>query len=242
MIMLTHSPLNDFLDEIKSLQAPSRVAELSRFYKTGKGQYGEGDCFLGISVPLQRKVAQKYYKLLTLEEYAILLKDPFHEVRLTTLMMMVARYEKTKEAHVKEEVFSLYLHNLEYINNWDLVDLSAYKIVGAFLWQKNHSILIEMAKSGHLWTQRVSIIATFYFIKRGEFETAFRISDLLLDHKHDLIHKAVGWMLREIGNIDRQAEIEFLNDRYNSMPRTMLRYAIEKFEEGLRLAYLKGEV
>ena len=228
------------LDQIKrdllQLGDPNRAKKLSGFFKTGKGQYGEGDLFLGIPVPEQRKVAKKYVNL-SLNDIQELLNSKIHEHRFTALVILISKYRKAEKSG-KEEVFSFYLKNTENINNWDLVDLSAPKIVGEYLVNKDKSILYKLAKSNSLWERRISILSTFIFIDNNDFEDALNISELLLHDKHDLIHKAVGWALREIGKRDQNVEERFLTKYCVHMPRTMLRYAIEKFDEEKRKFYL----
>ena len=228
------------LDQIKrdllQLGDPNRAKKLSGFFKTGKGQYGEGDLFLGIPVPEQRKVAKKYVDL-SLNDIQELLNSKIHEHRFTALVILISKYRKAEKSG-KEEVFSFYLKNTENINNWDLVDLSAPKIVGEYLVNKDKSILYKLAKSNSLWERRISILSTFKFIDTNDFEDALNISELLLHDKHDLIHKAVGWALREIGKRDQNVEERFLTKYCVQMPRTMLRYAIEKFDEEKRKIYL----
>lgn len=231
---------DDFLRELEALKCEERIPGAMRFFKTGKGQYGEGDLFWGISVPQQQALSRKYYKAIELHDYPQLLKHSVHEVRLSALMMLVYRYQSSKPE--REEVVNLYRAHFDYVNNWDLVDTSAAKILGEWLWEKDHQELKTLALSGHLWRQRISIIATHAFIRRGYFTTTLELSELLLHHPHDLIHKAVGWMLREVGNIDFQTEYAFLKQHYQTMPRTMLRYAIEKFDEPLRQDFLKGRI
>ncbi|MFA4922829.1 MAG: DNA alkylation repair protein [Ignavibacteriaceae bacterium] len=213
---------------------------LQRFFKTGPGEYGEGDMFYGIKVPVQRTVANQF-KHLPLNDLQILLRSKIHEERLIALLILVLKFKYADEA-VREKLFIFYLKNSERINNWDLVDLSADKIVGAFLIDKDKSLLFKLAKSSNLWERRIAMISTFYFIKNGIFEVTFQIAELLLRDEQDLIHKAVGWMLREIGKRDLETEEEFLKLHYKQMPRTMLRYAIEKFPEVKRQTYLKGTI
>ena len=228
------------LDQIKKdlsqLSDPQRAKKLSGFFKTGKGQYGEGDLFLGIPVPEQRKVATKYINL-SLNDLQELLNSKIHEHRFTALVILISKYRKAEKSG-KEEIFSFYLKNTETINNWDLVDLSAPRIVGDYLVNNDRSILYKLAKSNSLWERRISILSTFIFIDKNDFEDALNISELLLHDKHDLIHKAVGWALREIGKRDQNAEERFLTKYCLQMPRTMLRYAIEKFDEKKRKFYL----
>lgn len=228
--------IENIKDEILECADPIRAKHSLRFFKTGKGDYGEGDKFLGLSVPQQRSISIKY-KDLSIEELVELIKSEFHEHRLTALFIIVNRFKKSKIESERKELIDFYLANTKYINNWDLVDCSA-SILGNYLFEKDRKLLIELAKSKLLWDQRISIIATSYFIARGEYQDTFKISEILLTHKHDLIHKAVGWMLREVGKKDLNAEIEFLDKYYTTMPRTMLRYAIERFPEKLRLHYL----
>ncbi len=225
--------------ELLKISDSNHAKILSGFFKTGNGQYGEGDLFLGIRVPEQRKVAKKYTKL-GLNDIQELLKSKFHEHRFTALVILINKYQKAEESD-KEEIFSFLLKNTSNINNWDLVDLSAPRIIGDYLVDKDRFILYELAKSENLWERRISILATFKFIANNDFEDALKISEILLEDKHDLIHKAVGWALREIGKRDQKMEEKFLNKHANNMPRTMLRYAIEKFEEKKRKFYLTKE-
>ena len=222
--------------DLAQLKDPNRAKNLSWFFKTGKGQYGEGDIFLGIPVPEQRKIAKKYTDL-SLNDLQELLKSKIHEHRFTALLILISKYQKAGES-VKEEIFHFILKNTENINNWDLVDLSAPRIVGDYLLNRERSILYKLAKSESLWERRISILSTFKFIDNSDFRDALNISELLLRDKHDLIHKAVGWALREIGKRDQNIEEQFLDTHYLYMPRTMLRYAIEKFDERKRKIYL----
>ncbi len=226
---------------IKSLvemSDPAKACSYARFFQTHKGGYGEGDRFYGITVPAQKAVAKKYYKETGIEDLAVLLKDPYHEVRLTALMIAVEKFKKADEKE-KKALFGLYLKNTRFINNWDLVDCSAPKIVGAWLFDKDRAVLYKLALSKDLWERRIAVIASFYFIRMGEPQDALKICEILLGDEHDLIHKACGWMLREIGGRDMKAERDFLDKHKKVMPRTMLRYAIEKFPEELRLSYLR---
>jgi len=232
--------LQQIKDTLDNYRIPEKAAFLPKFFNAFPGGYGEGDRFLGIKVPDLRKVANKYYKSISLTTLEKLLQEPFHEYRQTALFMLVKKFEKAQSDKEKQELVDLYLNNLAYVNNWDLVDCSAEKILGAYLWDKDKEILYSLARSQNLWEQRVAIIATFFFIKKNQFEDTLEIAKLLLHHEHDLIHKAVGWMLREIGNRDLETELNFLKEYYHSMPRTMLRYAIEKFEPQLRMKFLKG--
>lgn len=213
---------------------------LQRFFKTGPGQYGEGDRFLGIRVPVLRRLARKYGDL-PLDDVRELLHSPFHEARLLALLILVRSYDRADPA-LRRQVYTLYLANTAWINNWDLVDLSAEHVVGRHLEGRSLRPLVRLARSDDLWERRISILATHYFIKLGTFEPTLDVARRLLQDRHDLIHKAVGWMLREVGKRDQAAEEAFLRAHYRSMPRTMLRYAIERFPEKLRLAYLRAEV
>ncbi len=227
---------------LRSLQNPSKAQFLSRFFKTGKGEYADGDTFLGLTVPVSRTIVRKY-KDLPLEEIQKLLQSKYHEERLVALLMLVEKFKRIPNE--RDSIYKVYLANTMYINNWDLVDLSAPHIVGGYLSsKKDRSILQRLAKSESLWEKRISILATLNFIvKDKEYKDTFEISELLLLDNHDLIHKAVGWMLREVGKrISEEKEEEFLKKHYRVMPRTMLRYSIERFSEQKRQEYLKGLV
>lgn len=227
-------------EEIKTAGDPEIARHSARFFKTGPGEYGEGDLFRGIRVPVLRRLSRTY-KGLALEDVDILLHSDYHEDRLLALFIMVLQYTSGDEI-LKKQIFHLYLSSTEYINNWDLVDASAGHIVGAHLHGKRTDLLVRLAHSKSLWERRISIMSTFYFIRKGSFAPTFEIAFILLGDREDLIHKAVGWMLREVGKKDRDAEVHFLGKHYGRMPRTMLRYAIEKFPEEERLRYLKGLV
>lgn len=213
---------------------------LPGFFKAAPAGYGAGDRFLGVRVPLQRKVAKKYYKDVHLDELKELLQDSIHEYRLTALIMLVHQFQKAKTEDEREKIVHCYVENMDYVNNWDLVDASADKILGAYLYDKDRSILYEFAEADHLWKQRASVIATFYFIRKNDYKDTLELAKLLMDHPHHLIHKAIGWMLREVGKRDFETEYNFLKEHYSKMPRTMLRYSIEKFDEELRQKFLKG--
>jgi len=227
-------------NELRRLSNKEIAEHSQRFFKTGKGQYGEGDIFLGIRVPVLRKTAKKYQEI-SIDECARLLKSKFHEHRLLALLMLVAIFKKANSKD-RKAIYTLYLDNTIFINNWDLVDSSAEHIIGAYLRGIDKKPIYRLAKSDILWERRISIMSTFHFIKYNEFVDALRISKILLHDKEDLIHKAVGWMLREIGKRDIGAEEEFLKKHYKQMPRTMLRYSIEIFPESKRQRYLKGQV
>jgi 3-methyladenine DNA glycosylase AlkD len=225
---------------LKKQTNPEQAKIYLRFFKTGKGEYGEGDKFLGIKVPVSRVIA-KEFKDLSTPEIQELLNSEIHEERLIGLFILVEQFSKADEEK-KNTIYKFYLKNAKKVNNWDLVDLSAHKIIGAYLIDKDKQILFKLAKSKNLWERRIAIMSTFHFIKEGFYDTTFEISIILLQDEHDLIHKAVGWMLREIGNRNLAEEENFLNKNYKTMPRTMLRYAIEKFPEKKRQAYLKGKI
>jgi 3-methyladenine DNA glycosylase AlkD len=232
--------LVELQQRLKALGDP-RVAESSRrYFKTGPGEYGEGDRFRGIRVPVLRGLA-KEYEALRPPEAGRLLASPFHEDRLLALLILVRLSARGGEAS-REEIYRLYLDNTRFINNWDLVDSSAAQIVGAHLWDRPRAPLRRLAKSADLWERRIAVMATFHFVKRGEFGETLDVARALLSDREDLIHKAVGWMLREVGKRDPGAEAAFLREHYRRMPRVMLRYAIERFPEGERRRYLKGEV
>lgn len=239
---MPQSKIEIFKEALLSQGNPHKAASALGFFKTGPGGYGEGDTFWGNSVPSQRATAKQFYNTLNLDELAVLITDPVHEVRLTTLFMLVLQFQKAKDEAVREAIAKLYLAKLDYVNNWDLVDSSAHLILGEWYWGKSHEMLFTLAKSDHLWRQRVAVIATYTFIRKGLYQPTLELAELLLNHKHDLIHKAVGWMLREIGNRDYQVEYDFLKQHYTKMPRTMLRYAIEKFAEPVRQQFLKGDI
>lgn len=232
--------LNELKKELRKAGNPKQAKLLQRFFKTGKGEYGEGDIFLGIKVPVQRQIARKYLGL-SLPKIQELMKSKIHEHRLVGLLILVNKF-KTSNEQEKANIFNFYLKNTKNINNWDLVDLSAPNIVGEFLDNKPKKILYKLAESKNLWEKRISIIATFSFISRNQFDDTLRISRILLNDTHDLIHKAVGWMLREVGKRDQEALEAFLKTHYKKMPRTMIRYSIERFPESQRKAYLKGEI
>ena len=232
--------LKDIRKKIESEKNPKQALILQRFFKTGKGEYGEGDVFYGIKVPVQRTIAEQF-KDLAFEDLKVLISSKVHEERLIAAFILVDQYKKGDEKK-KKIVFDFYLKNRKGINNWDLVDLSAPKIVGEHLLNKEKDLLYKFAYSKDLWEKRIAILSTQTFIRKHFFEDTLKLSEILLQDKHDLIHKAVGWMLREIGNRDMQVVEEFLAKHYKKMPRTMLRYAIEKFPETKRKNYLKGRI
>lgn len=235
------TPITSLLKELKKLSEKDKAAFLPRFFKTGKGQYGEGDVFWGITVPNNRSVAKKYFDKLSVEEFSELLHHPVHEIRLCALLMMVYRYENKKLPDLRKALYKLYTTHTSCINNWDLVDSSAAQIVGAWLEDKDKSILYRWAKKGHLWEQRIAVIATFYYIRKHQFDDTVAICQLLLHHEHDLIHKATGWMLREAGKRNPDVLLYFLAEHHAEMPRTMLRYAIEKMDADTRKRILMNQ-
>lgn len=224
---------------LMSLRDRERAAHSQRYFKTGPGEYGHGDRFLGIRMPVIRQ-AVRQYRNTSLDAAAELLKSEYHEIRLFALLLLVARFTKGDAAE-QEGIYRLYLANTRHINNWDLVDSSAPHIVGAYLADKDRGILYRLAASPSLWERRIAILATFSFIRAGQFDDALRIAEQLLAAPEDLLHKAVGWMLREIGKRDKATEVAFLNAHHRDMPRIMLRYAIEKFGEAERTTYLRSQ-
>lgn len=222
--------------ELRALADPKKARVLQGFFKTGPGQYGEGDVFLGVTVPKSRQVARKHAGV-GMDAVKELLHSKIHEERLVALLILVEKCRSDPQGMAR-----FYLDNLGQVNNWDLVDLTAPNILGPFLEKSDRSLLYQLARSKVLWERRIAVLSTFHFIRAGDFADALRISEILLCDEHDLMHKAVGWMLREIGKRDTKAEEAFLKKHYKKMPRTMLRYAIERFPERKRQAYLKGTV
>lgn len=223
--------------ELKALADPAKAVVSARFFKTGPGEYGDGDRFLGVAVPKIRSVV-KAHRNAPLQEIRELMRSAFHEERLTALLILVERYRRGDRSQ-KKEIYDLYLASTVYINSWDLVDLTAQHIIGDYLKAKDTSVLTRLALSKNLWDRRIAMLSTYHFIRRGDSREALRIAELLLQDSHDLIHKAVGWMLREIGKCcSMECERGFLDKHAATMPRTMLRYAIERFPEKLRSHYL----
>ncbi|MBL7007330.1 MAG: DNA alkylation repair protein, partial [Spirochaetia bacterium] len=218
-------------DKLEALTDPEKAKQMERFFKTGSGQYGEGDKFLGVSIPEQRKISRLYFRECPLDQLSMLLDSSFHEHRMTALLMLVYSAESRIGRADPKPYVDFYLTHIDLINNWDLVDVTCPKILGPWFYGRARGKLVELAASDNLWHQRIAIITTYYFIRQNDYSTTFEISDILFNHPHDLIHKAVGWMLRETGNRDPQAERDYLDSRYKRMPRTLLRYAIEKFPE-----------
>lgn len=234
--------IKDQIEEaLRQKSIPEKAAILSGFFKTGKGEYGEGDRFLGVTVPEQRIIAKKYWKDLPDQELDIMIKSPFHEVRLTSILILVLKYQKATGKAEKKSWVDFYLKNRSWVNNWDLVDSSAHLILGDYLFDKDRSILYDLAKSDILWDQRIAIMSTFCFIRKKDFSDTLKIAEILVHHPHDLIHKAVGWMIREVGKRDFETANQFLFKHYQSMPRTMLRYAIEKFDVDAKAFFMKKD-
>jgi len=234
----TLTSIDDVRKALALLANPEIAAHSARFFKTGPGEYGEGDEFMGIRVPRLRAVAA-ISKTIHWSEVTNLLHSPLHEERLTALIMWVNRFKKASHDE-RKAIFDAYLQNRRWVNNWDLVDTSCHQIVGGWLLERDRSFLRELAQSDVLWDRRIAIVSTYRFIQNGEFFDTLEIAECLLNDREDLIHKAVGWMLREVGNRMPDIEMTFLDQHYHGMPRTMLRYAIERFPNPLRQEYLKG--
>jgi 3-methyladenine DNA glycosylase AlkD len=232
------SILENLLADLEKLKNPAKAKILAGFFKTGKGEYGEGDIFWGITVPRRRIIVQKYFQEISFFDLKYLLEQKVHELRFSGVATLVLKYQKgsTKE---KERVAKFYLKNLKGINNWDLVDLSAPQILGDYFLEKDKTVLYKLAKSKNLWERRIAIVATFGFIKKEKYADTLKIAEIMLLDSHDLIHKAVGWMLREVGKRDKEVETSFLDKFAKKMPRTALRYAIERFSLEERARYLR---
>ena len=226
----------NLVESIHQQASPERAILMKRYYKTGPGDYAESSVFLGLSSPQMQQLAKNHQDT-SLEELEHCLQDIYHEVRMTALFILVRQY---KRGHAQEAIFDLYMRNLSYINNWDLVDISCRDIVGAHLFTRDRRILDDLAETPHLWSQRVAMVSTWYFIKKGEYTDTLRIAQKLLNHPHDLLHKAVGWMLREAWKRGGKQEVEdFLERHISVVPRTLLRYAIERMPEAQRLSFLQ---
>ena len=238
--------MNRLLTEMLAHADPAQVAGLSRFFKTGPGQYGEGDRFLGIKVPVTREIVKACWREVDRAGLEECIGSEYHEVRLAALLTLVEIFSHAKRSPARpdmtqQDCVDFYLAHTACINNWDLVDLSCYPLMGVWLLDKDRSLLYDLARDGKtLWEQRIGIVSTMTFIRHGQLDDTFAIADILLQHPHDLIHKAVGWLLREAGKRDKTALEAWLESRYHTMPRTMLRYAIEKFPEAERQRYLRG--
>jgi 3-methyladenine DNA glycosylase AlkD len=232
--------IQEIKNDFEKLSSKEKAKIYSRFFKTEKDQYGQGDQFIGITTPQNKNLVKKYYKDISINDTLFFLQDPIHEYRSFALGILRYKYEKG-DKKVKKEIVDIYLKNVEYINNWDLVDCSASYILGDYLLDNDRDILYTLAKKDHLWSQRISIVSTYAFIRKNDFKDALAISKILLNHKHDLIHKAIGWMLREIWKRDSEIVERFLIDNYCDIPRTTLRYSIERMEESKRKRFLKGD-
>lgn len=235
--------VEDIKVALRVLSIPEKAEFFPRFFKTGKGEYGEGDLFLGVKVPDQRAIAKEFYAKINLDELKTLLSSPYHEERLTAIFMLILKFEKAKTFEEKEGFVNFYLNNLEFINNWDLVDSSCYKILGRFAYENDkEDILRNLSNSENMWHKRMAIVGTMHYIKKGFYELTKEFATNNLFHPHDLMHKANGWLLREMGNKNEEELIQYLNKFYKKMPRTSLRYAIEKLDENVRQDYLKGRI
>lgn len=234
--------MNTLLTQMLSHANPAEVPGLMRFFKTGHGQYGEGDKFLAIKVPVTREVVKHCWKEACLADIEECVNSEFHEVRLAGLLALIQKFKHCKDSVAQHEYVKFYLAHTEKINNWDLVDLTCYPLLGEWLLDKDRTLLYDLAKGGKtIWEQRIGIVSTMTFVRKGQLEDTFAIADILLHHQHDLIQKANGWLLRECGKRNKAALETFLATRYKTMPRTSLRYAIEKFSEEERKSYLRGE-
>lgn len=236
--------MNPLISAVISHADPLEVPGLSRFFKTGPGEYGEGDRFLGLKVPVTRQVVKECWNQVGFPELEECLSSEYHEVRLAGLLALVQIFSHSKkDPGLQKQCIDFYLSHTDGINNWDLVDLSCYPLLGVWLLDKDRTVLYQLARDGkNLWEQRIGIVSTMTFIRNGQLEDTFAIADILLHHPHDLIHKAVGWLLREAGKRDKPALVAFLEPRCITMPRTMLRYAIEKFPEEERKGFMKTKV
>lgn len=238
-----HIVVDDIKQALQDLAIPERIPILQKFFKTGKGEYAEGDLFMGVTVPDQRKVAKEFYNKITLNDLSKLLSSKIHEHRITALHILSYQFEKTKEKSVQKEIVDFYLNHLQYINNWDLVDTSCYKILGRYAFENQaDQLLVDLSNSENMWHQRIAIVGTMHYIKKGNFDLTKDFALKNLYHPHDLMHKANGWLLREMGKKNEKELLDFLNLHYHKMPRTCLRYAIEKLDEDLRQDYLKSRI
>ena len=235
---------NQILEALQFLSSPEKKEFLPYFFKTGKGEYAEGDQFIGVVVPDSRKLVKEYWQKAELSDVQEILKSEFHEMRLVALLILVNKFEKSKDKTEQKNLVDFYLKNTKYINNWDLVDLSCYKLLGRYCFEnQKDDILRELSNSDNMWEKRIAIVATMHHIKKGKsFDLTQELVLNNLNHPHDLMHKANGWLLREIGNKDEEVLLDFLKIYYQNMPRTTLRYAIEKLDEDLRQDFLKGRI
>ena len=240
---MNQSIVSEIKTALQELSIPGKAEIMQTFFKTGKGEYGEGDVFIGVTVPDQRSVAKEFYSKISLEELGELLSSKIHEHRLTALLILVHQFEKTKDKIKQKEIIDFYLKHTKHINNWDLVDTSCYKILGRYCFENQDSKLLDkLSESENMWEKRMAIVATMHHIKKGKFELTKAFALKNLKHPHDLMHRANGWLLREMGKMNEKELLDFLNLHYKEMPRTCLRYAIEKFDEELRQDYLKGRI
>ena len=235
---------NQILEALQFLSSPEKKEFLPYFFKTGKGEYAEGDQFIGVVVPDSRTLVKEYWQKAELSDVQEILKSEFHEMRLVALLILVNKFEKSKDKTEQKKLVDFYLKNTKYINNWDLVDLSCYKLLGRYCFEnQKDNILRELSNSDNMWEKRIAIVATMHHIKKGKsFDLTQELVLNNLNHPHDLMHKANGWLLREIGNKDEEVLLDFLKIYYQNMPRTTLRYAIEKLDEDLRQDFLKGRI
>lgn len=240
---MNQSIVSEIKTALQELSIPGKAEIMQAFFKTGKGEYGEGDVFIGVTVPDQRSVAKEFYNKISLAELSQLLSSKIHEHRLTALLMLVYQFEKTKDKNQQKEKVDFYLKHTRYINNWDLVDTSCYKILGRYCFENQDSKLLEkLSDSENMWEMRMAIVGTTHHIKNGQFDLTKIFALKNLNHPHNLMHKANGWLLREMGKKNERELLDFLNLHYKEMPRTCLRYAIEKLEEEVRQNYLKGRI
>ena len=240
---MNQSIVSEIKTALQELSISGKAEIMQTFFKTGKGEYGEGDVFIGVTVPDQRSVAKEFYSKISLEELSELLSSKIHEHRLTALLILVHKFEKTKDKIEQKKIIDFYLKHSKHINNWDLVDTSCYKILGRYCFENQDSKILEkLSNSKNMWEMRMAIVGTMHHIKKGQFELTKKFALKNLKHPHDLMHKANGWLLREMGKKNERELLDFLNLYYKEMPRTCLRYAIEKLDEGLRQNYLKGRI
>jgi len=233
--------VNVIIEELRTLADEKKAKEMTKYFKTGYGEYAHNDVFLGVVTQKIRDIAKKHFAKANLSQAAYLLKSKYHEIRRAGIEILVFKMSKEYDETKRQKIATCYLNNIDGVNNWDLVDASAPQILGAFLNDKDKSILYEFAVSDNLWKQRIAIISTLHFIRRGNFEDTLAIIEMVMDSKHDLIHKAIGWMLREVGKRDFETELKFLDKYAPTMPRTALRYALERFDEDLREYYMHVE-
>ncbi|MGC4129800.1 MAG: DNA alkylation repair protein [Bergeyella sp.] len=234
---------NQILEALTDLSIPEKAEFLPKFFKTGKGEYAEGDKFLGVTVPDSRKVAKDFAPKTDFADIQEIIKSQFHEMRLVALLILIQKFEKSKDKNEQKKIVDFYLKNTKYINNWDLVDLSCYKILGKYCFENDKpEILRTLSDSENMWEKRIAIVGTMFYIKKGKFDLTKEFALKNLHHSHDLMHKANGWLLREMGKKNEKELLDFLKKHYKTMPRTTLRYAIEKLDENLRQDFLKGRI